>query len=131
MYKRDKFIKKPKENQLFEQLFIIILQYFEPRIFYSIIKTWLDDIAKEVLTRISNKYPHYSLCSMFEQLSLFERDKNIDDNYWNPTEVTQIIPILQEFIFSDLEINKLPQLLITLDIEDKYKNNVSCFRLYY
>lgn len=57
----------------------------------------------------------------------FWRDNNIDDNFWNSTEATQIMYILKEYIFSDLEINKLYQLLMISNSEIKYLNSVNLY----
>jgi len=99
-----------------------VAQYFLPRITYSIINKWLDGIAQEVLCRLKNIYPKHSiLSSTLEQFS-FWRDNNIDDNFWNPTETRQIMCVLEEYIFSILDIRKLYQLLIISDSEIKYLN---------
>jgi len=110
----------PKEKLLLEKQITIIAQYFQPHVSYSIIDTWLNDIAQEVLSRLKNKYPtHSAFSTSSEQFTLW-RDNNINDNFWNPTEAKQIMCILEEIIFSDLGVHQICQLLVTLDLEEKF-----------
>jgi len=88
----------PKEKRLFERLIIIMAQHFQPCVSYSVIETFLDDIAHEVLSVIKNKYPKHSILSTsLEQIS-FWRDNNIERNFWNRKEAMQIIEILDDFV---------------------------------
>ena len=114
----------PEEIQLLERLLIIVAQYFQSHVSYSIIKTWLDDITQEVLSRLKNKYPAHSIFSISSEKFSFWRDNNINDNFWNKKESTQILYNLQEFISSEL-IYKLHQLWIALDLDDTCVNYVS------
>ncbi|XP_072750402.1 uncharacterized protein [Anoplolepis gracilipes] len=123
MYKTDKYMNMPKEKQLFERLFTIAIQYFQPHVSYSAIKTWLDEIAKEVLSRLKNIYPAHSIFSTPDDQFFIWRDNKIDDNYWNETEARQIMNVLEEFVFLDLKDHKL----LKFDIEDKYIDFISEF----
>ncbi|EFN72858.1 hypothetical protein EAG_04244, partial [Camponotus floridanus] len=100
VYKQTKFIYMPKEKLLLEKQITIIAQYFQPYVSYSIIDTWLNNIAQKVLSHLKNKYPTHSIFSTCEQF-IFWRNNNINDNFWNPAEANQIISILDEIIFSD------------------------------
>ncbi|XP_072759499.1 uncharacterized protein [Anoplolepis gracilipes] len=99
IYKINKFIKMPREKQILEKLFTILVQYIDPHISCSVMKTWLDDITQEFLSRFKQKYPAHSIFSTsFEQLS-FLKDNNIDDHFWNTVETKQIMDELREFIY--------------------------------
>jgi len=112
LYKQFKFVNKPKEKQIVERQLLILAQYYLPHVPYSVINTWLDGITQEVLFRLKHKYPMHSIFSIpLEQFS-FWGDNNISENFWNPTETSQIIRIVKEYIFSDLEIHKLYELLM-------------------
>jgi len=97
-------------------------QYFLPHISYSIINKWLDGIAQEVLCRLKKIYPKHSIFSIPSEQFSFWIDNNIDDHFWNSTETRQIMCVLEEYIFSILDIRKLYQLLIIPDSEIKYLN---------
>lgn len=115
----------PKEKQLLEKLLTIIAQYFYSHVSYSIVKTWLDDIVEKIRHRFKNKYPAHSICSTSMEQFSFWKDNNIYDNFWNPTEVEQIMSLLEEFIFSNLDIHEL---LVKLDLDNnEYNNCVSYF----
>jgi len=124
MYKQTNFIFKPIEKQLVERQVTIVAQCFQPHLSYSVIKTWLDDIAQDVLTRLKIKYPSHPIFSMSSEQFLFWKTNNIYDNYWDPTESTQIMRTLEEYVFSHFGINKLFQFLslIIPDLDAKYKN---------
>ncbi|EFN72878.1 hypothetical protein EAG_14822, partial [Camponotus floridanus] len=67
---------------------------------YSIQNTWLDDIEQKILSRIKNKYPTYPIFWISsEKLSLWE-ETNINDTFWDKTEIIQIVEILDEYVFS-------------------------------
>jgi len=120
----------PTEKLLLERQVTVIAQYFQPYVTYSIIDTWLDDIVREVLSRLKAKYPKHSVFSIPSVQFTFWRENNIDDNFWKPTESKQIIYILEEIMFSELGVHQLHQLLVTLDVKTKYINYVSYFILY-
>ncbi|XP_072751717.1 uncharacterized protein [Anoplolepis gracilipes] len=127
MYKIDKLMNMPKEKQLFERLFTIAIQYFQPHVSYSAIKTWLDIIAKKILSRLKNIYPTHSIFSTPDDQFFIWRDNNINDNYWNETEARQIMNVLEEFIFFDLKNHEF----LKFDVEDKYIDFISeCVREY-
>jgi len=124
IYKQTKFLIKPIEKQLPERQVTIVAQYFLPYLSYSVIKTWLDDITQDVLTRLKIKYPSHPIFSTSSEQFLFWKTNNIFDNYWESTESTQIIRALGEYVFSHFGLNKLFQFLslIIPDLDAKYKN---------
>lgn len=97
---------------------------------YSVINTWIDSIAQEVLFRLKNKFPAHSIFSISLEQFSFWRENNINDNYWNEQELKQIMRILEEFIYTDLNLYKLYELLAIPDSAAEYINYVSYFRLY-
>lgn len=130
IYKQIKFISQPKEKHLLERQFIIVVQYFLPHVSYSVINTWIDSIAQEVLSRLKNKFPAHSIfLTSLKQFS-FWRENNINDNYWNEQELKQIMHIIEEFIYTDLNLYNLYELLAIPDSAAEYINYVSYFRLY-
>ncbi|XP_029673095.1 uncharacterized protein LOC115241468 [Formica exsecta] len=120
IHKQIKFMKMSETKLLLEKQLTIAAQYFQPHVSYSVVKLWLDNIVQTVLSRLKNKYPAHSICSTTLEQFSFWRDNNIDDNFWNETESKQIMCILEEYIFSELEIHKLHQLLMSSDLEAKY-----------
>jgi len=129
LYKQVKFLNKPREKQLSERQLIIMAQYFLPRVSYSVIDTWLDGIVQEILLRVKNKHLTHSISSIPLEKFSFWRDNNIYDNFWELTEEKQIMSILEQYIFSDLDISELYELLMISDLEFKYLHFVSYFRL--
>lgn len=129
MYKQTKFIFKPIEKQLVERQVAIVAQHFQSHMSYLIIKTWLDDIAQDVLLRLKIKYPSHSIFSTSSEQFLFWKTNNIYDNYWDSTESTHIMRTLEEYIFSHSGIDKLFQFLSLimsdLDVKEdrKYVRN--------
>jgi len=129
MYKQTKFIFKPIEKQLVERQVAIVAQHFQSHISYSVIKTWLDDIAQDVLLRLKIKYPSHSIFSTSSEQFLFWKTNNIYDNYWDLTESTQIMRTLEEYVFSHSGIDKLFRFLSLiisdLDVKEdrKYVRN--------
>jgi len=59
-----------------------------------------------------------------EQFS-FWGDNNISENFWNPTEASQIIRMVEEYIFSDLEIHKLYELWMISNLKINLIDSVS------
>ncbi|XP_050459359.1 uncharacterized protein LOC126855596 [Cataglyphis hispanica] len=107
----------PKTKILLEEQLTIVAQYFQPHVSYWAIKTWLNEIAFAVLSRLMEKYPAHSIFSATSKQLSFWRNNNIHDNFWNKTESKQILCILEEYIFSKLNIYRL---LITLNLKAKY-----------
>ncbi|XP_029677207.1 uncharacterized protein LOC115244009 [Formica exsecta] len=131
IYKQMKFINKPKTKLLLEKQLTIVAQHFQPHVSYSGVKMWLNGIAQTILCRLKSKYPAHSILSTTLEQFSFWRDNNIDDNFWNETESKQIMCILEEYIFSELEIYEFHHLLKALDLEAKYiKYIAGCFRIY-
>ncbi|XP_072755766.1 uncharacterized protein [Anoplolepis gracilipes] len=134
-HKLNKFRSKPEKKQLLERLLTIVAQYFQPHVSYSVIKIWLDNIVQQVLCILKSKYPSHSIFSMSaEKEFAFQhtwKENNINENFWNQTEAKQIIEILKQFIFSELECCKLRLLWTMLKIEDKHTCTLyisKCFR---
>ncbi|EFN66698.1 hypothetical protein EAG_04582, partial [Camponotus floridanus] len=100
MYKQTKFIFKPIKKQLVERQVAIVAQHFQSHISYLVIKTWLDNIAQDVLLRLKIKYPSHSIFSTSSEQFLFWKTNNIYDNYWDPTESAHIMRTLEEYVFS-------------------------------
>ncbi|XP_072755732.1 F-box only protein 21-like isoform X2 [Anoplolepis gracilipes] len=124
IYKQTAFLNMPKKNKLFERQLIIVAQYFLPNLSYSIIKTWLDNIAEEVKSRLKDKYPTHEIFSTSPEQFFIWKETNIDDHIWtDKTDVTSIMSILEEYIFSDLNINDFYKLLSPDFIA--YTNSVS------
>jgi len=122
---QNEFINLSKEKLLLERQIAIIIQYFLPCVSYSDIDAWLDNITQEILCRLKNKHPAHSVFSISSEKFICWRYNNIDDNFWIPREGRQIIRILEEYIFSELEFQKLFELFTTLDVDSKYINYVS------
>ena len=115
----------PTTKLLLEKQLTIVAQYFVPHVSYSAVQLWLDGIAQTVLLRLRNKHPTHSICSTSLEQFAFWRDNNIEDNFWVEAESKQIMSILEEYIFSELEIRELYQLLMISDLETKYIEYVS------
>jgi len=106
-----------------------MVQYFLPHVSYPVIDTWLDGIVQEILFRLKKNKPVHRIFSVpLEQFS-FWRHNNIYDNFWEQTEAKQIMSIIEQYTFSDLDVSELYKLLIISDSEVKYLNSVSYFRL--
>ncbi|EFN65775.1 hypothetical protein EAG_08364, partial [Camponotus floridanus] len=105
IYKQTKFIYMPKEKLLLEKQITIFVQYFQPHISYSIIDTSLNDIVQKVLSCLRIKNPTHSIFSTSPEQFTLWRDNNINDNFWNSTETEQITCILENIIFSDLNVH--------------------------
>ncbi|XP_050459532.1 uncharacterized protein LOC126855710, partial [Cataglyphis hispanica] len=118
IHKQVKLMSKLKTKFLLEKQLTIIAQYFQPHVSYWAIKTWLDEIAQTVLSRLMEKYPAHSIFSATSEQFSFWSDNNIADNFWNETESRQIIDVLEEYIFCDLVIYKLPRLMKILHLEE-------------
>ncbi|KAL6427806.1 hypothetical protein ACFW04_008324 [Cataglyphis niger] len=129
IHQQIKFMNMPKTKFLLEKQFTIVAQYFQPHVSCSILTTWFDNIVHAVLFRLKNKYPSHSICSTTSEQFSFWRDNNIYDNFWNETESQQIICILEEYIFSELNSYKLHELLMTLNLTN-YKYILQYFRIY-
>ena len=129
IYKLKEFRKFPKK-ELPERLLIIVAQYLYPHISYSSVDSWLDNIVQKVLIYLKSKHPAHSIFSVSsEQFSIW-RNNHIDDNFWNPTEATQIRDILEELLFSEIEYSlQLDQLFITLNLKKCVKDFVSFKKL--
>lgn len=125
MYKHEKFVEMPQEKQIIERLVTILAQYHFPFVSYSTINKWLDNIVQEVLSCINNKYSTHSIFSTSRENFSLWRDFNIECNYWNCIETTEIFEILQEFIYySDSIPTKLYELWHALNLPKIYQNIV-------
>jgi len=120
---------KPIEKQLPERQITILAQHFLPYLSYSVIKTWLDDIAQDVLLRLKIKFPSHSIFSTSLKRFLYWKSHNIYDNYWDGIESMQIMRTLEKYVFSELEIHKLLQSLIISDLSEYENKRVRNFTL--
>ena len=116
MYKIKEFENFPVTKQVIERLFTIVGGHFHPRISYSFIKTWLNDIAQKVLIQLEKKHPAHSIFSTsFEQFSAW-RENNISDVFWDRTETAQIMCVLEK-VLSEFIDRELYKLLLSLDLK--------------
>src|SRR5436190_16818560 len=113
------FLNVLHENQFLEVLLTIIARYFKGKSSYP--QEWLDNIVEEVKIRIKNKYPWHSMfcSSRFPEKLSFSEVNDIDDDLWNETEATQILSVLEEFLFSKVEVFKLFHLFDSLFMLDQ------------
>jgi len=118
---------KPIEKQLPERQITILAQHFLPYLSYSVIKTWLDDIAQDVPLRLEIEYPSHSIST--SKRFLYWKSHNIYDNYWDGIESMQIMRTLEKYVFSELEIYKLLQSLIISDLSEYENKRVRNFTL--
>ncbi|XP_050465091.1 F-box only protein 21-like [Cataglyphis hispanica] len=125
IHEQMKFVKMPKTELILEKQLLIMAQYVQPHVSYSAINTWLDSITRTVLSRLKNEYPRHSICFTTSEKFSFWRDKNIEDNFWNEIESRQIMRVLERYIFSELEIPELHEILMTLDFEAEYIEQVA------
>ncbi|KAL6418449.1 hypothetical protein ACFW04_012076 [Cataglyphis niger] len=100
MHKQRKFMNMPTTKSIFEKQLTIVAQYFQPHVSYSTVKIWLDGIAQT-------------------------RDNNINDNFWNEIKSKQIMCILNKYIFLELKIHELYQLLMISDFENKHMQYIA------
>ncbi|XP_029162977.1 uncharacterized protein LOC114934494 [Nylanderia fulva] len=114
-YMRQLFLKNKwnikierQPNQLLERMSTIMVRLWymtlqpERDISYSWVKTSLDNIALGVLNYLREKYPDHSIFSISAETFTYWKNNNIDENHWNEAEGTQIIDILDEYIFDKL-----------------------------
>ncbi|KAL6427804.1 hypothetical protein ACFW04_008322 [Cataglyphis niger] len=124
IHKQVKFMNLPEAKLILEKQLTIIAKCFQPRVSYSVIDTWLNNITQTVLSLLKNKHPSHSICSTASEQFSFWRDNSINENFWNKTESKEIMCVLQEYIYSELEFYELHELLMTFDLEAEYvKNN--------
>lgn len=92
-----------------------------PHVSYSIQNAWLDNIVQEILSRLKNECFKSSIFRTSSEKFIWkEQNFNINDNIWdeininhsiwNKSKTSQIIKILEEYIFSELMIYKLNEL---------------------
>ncbi|XP_050459358.1 F-box only protein 21-like [Cataglyphis hispanica] len=120
VHKQRKFMNMPTTKSIFEKQLTIVAQYFQPHVPYSTVKIWLDGIAQTVLFRLKKKYPRHAICFITSEQFSFWKNNNIDDNFWNEIESRQIMCILDEYIFLELELQELYKLLMISDFEIKH-----------
>lgn len=119
------------KSQLLERIVTMAAQWFQPDkdIFYSRVEASLDNIALEVLDCLRKNYPNHSICSTaFSQFFSYWKNNNIDDNYWNEAEGTQIIDTLREYMIDKFRSNKWGMSANT-KLEYMCIDNVSYYRL--
>ena len=112
------------EKQFLEVLLTLMAKCFKGTSSYP--REWLDKIMEEVEIRIKNKYPSHSMfcSSRFPEKFSFSEVNDIDEDLWNETEAMQIMSVLEEYLFSELEIHKFLQEftkeLFRINPENKY-----------
>ncbi|XP_029169366.1 uncharacterized protein LOC114939256 [Nylanderia fulva] len=138
--KWEKFKKKPHSKQLIERMATIVAQWLQPEkeVLFSSIKASLNNIKQKVLNQLRNKYPDHLIFSTSADKFLYWENNNIDDNYWNEAEGTQIMNALQEYLFDDfnfqqlnLEDKKLEHSCIDNAVENKCGRNVIFLIIYH
>ncbi|KMQ92358.1 f-box only protein 21-like protein [Lasius niger] len=104
----DKYITKPDKVQLLERYATIVADWLQPEkhVFYSCVKASLDGMALEVLHCLRENHPDHSIFSTSAETFFYWKNNNIDDNYWDVAEGTQIMDTLQEYIFGKLKFRQ-------------------------
>ncbi|XP_050465089.1 uncharacterized protein LOC126858655 [Cataglyphis hispanica] len=125
VHKQMKFMNLPEAKLLLEKQLTILAKCFQPRVSYSVIDTWLNNVTQTVLSCLKNKHPSHLICSTALEQFSFWRDNNIDKSFWNETESTQIMCVLREYIYSELKFHELHELLMTFDFEAEYIRSIT------
>ena len=126
IYEGEKFCSMPEKKQLLEDLIIILAQYFQPNLYHWRVKAWLNDIAQVILNRLKDRHSRHPILSINEKQLHSWRDNNIYANQWSEKESRQIMGVLREYIFNELDFTpeELHRLWIT-ELEEDYLNFVS------
>ncbi|XP_072746700.1 F-box only protein 21-like [Anoplolepis gracilipes] len=99
-----KFEEQSDKVQLLERAATFVAQGLQRKkeVFYSSVTAILDIMALEVLNSLREKHPDHSIFSTSTDNFSYWKKNNIDDNYWNEAEGTQIMNTLEEYIFGKL-----------------------------
>ncbi|XP_072763441.1 F-box only protein 21-like isoform X2 [Anoplolepis gracilipes] len=121
--KFNKFMEQPSTARLLENCATFVAQQLQPQkeILYSSVTAVLDSMALEVLNSLREKHPGHSILLTSADLFFNWRNNNIDDNYWNKVEGTQIMDALDEYIFDKLNFRPYNPENIEWNIKLKYK----------
>ncbi|XP_072763624.1 F-box only protein 21-like [Anoplolepis gracilipes] len=121
--KMDKFEEQPSTARLLEQSATLLAQELQPqkKVFYSTVTASLDSMATDVLNNLRERHPDHSILSTSVEKFFYWRNNNIEDNYWNEVEGTQIMDTLEEYIFDKLNFRPNNSGNIEWDIQLKYK----------
>ncbi|XP_072763509.1 F-box only protein 21-like [Anoplolepis gracilipes] len=112
-----------RSARLLEQSATLLAQELQPQkeVFYSTVTASLDSMATDVLNNLRDKHPDHLILSTSAEQFFYWRNNNIDDNYWNEVEGTQIIDTLEEYIFDKLNFRPNKCENIEWNIQLKYK----------
>lgn len=123
--KVNKFLNKSENKLILERIATLWAQWLQLQkdVCYSCIRTSLDLMTQEVLHYLSEKHPNHSIFSTSAETFCFWKNNNIDNNYWDEAESTQIMDMLQEYMFDKL--NYRPCELTDTNLENMCIDNVS------
>ncbi|XP_067211301.1 F-box only protein 21-like isoform X2 [Linepithema humile] len=94
-----KFVNYCKVERILENTVTILAQCDQSHrsqeyMSYMHVRTSLDNIAQQVLEYLKNKYPAHPIFLVSAEQFSFWKYNNIDDNYWNGIEASQILESL-------------------------------------
>lgn len=115
--KWEKFKEQPPREQLLERTATIFSQWRQPQkdVYYSCVKSSLDNIAQGVLNCLKEKHPDHLIFSTSAENFSYWRNNNIDDNYWNEEEGAQIMDTIQEYIVGILKFRSNESIYTNLE----------------
>ncbi|XP_029675401.1 uncharacterized protein LOC115242921 [Formica exsecta] len=95
-----KFRSRHRYHQLLEEMIILLVQWFniDRIIYYSDTKTFLDNIAKEILQDLREKHPLHSIFAMSDEYFNHWRNYNTFHTYWHYEEMKTILIAIKEFL---------------------------------
>ncbi|XP_029672559.1 uncharacterized protein LOC115241139 [Formica exsecta] len=137
----NRFCEQPHKQQFLERSATIAAQWFQPQkdVSYSCVKASLDNIALGVLSYLREKHPDHPILSTSAENFSYWKNNNIEDNYhWDEIEGTQIINILEEYIFGKLNFRvpksknaKVEYKCIDNVLENKIGEEIILFIIYH
>ncbi|XP_029176592.1 F-box only protein 21-like [Nylanderia fulva] len=134
------FKKQSQREQLLERCATIFSQWLQPEkdIFFSKVKTSLNNVTQGALKCLAEKHPDHPIFSTSSEIFSYWENNNIDNNYWNETEGTKIMDTLQEYIFDKLHFlpnkskdSKLEYICIDNVLENKYGQEIILSIIYH
>lgn len=128
----NKFLEQPAKTQLLEKTAVFFAQFIQPRkhAFYpDKVKASLDGIVGKIQKCLRKKHPNHPIFSASPETLNSWRDNNIDDDYWNEAEGTQIINTIDEYMFDELNFRQCER--NNSNLEYMYIDNVSYYSLCY
>ncbi|XP_029158931.1 uncharacterized protein LOC114931133 [Nylanderia fulva] len=137
-----KFKQQSKHTIIIEQTATFVAKWLQPEkeVSCSYIKSSLNTIAQDVLSRLKQKHPNHKIFSenathKFSYTSYI--DNNVYDNFWNLEESTQILDILEEHMFKELNfrpsksnVKKLEYSCIDNVLKNKYGHKIILLIIY-